>query len=242
VGEKVFLNETGGRPDLIVCWNQGEDFLSLGLGHFIWYQKDKKRRFKESFPDLLALMRQCGESIPGWLEDMERNGYPWKSRQELLDNLHEDDLVRLRQFLHDNLSVQVIFLFDRLNQALPRIMAAAVPDSRENITFQFHRLADTPGGIYALVDYVNFKGEGILESESYNGMRWGLLQVLEGMQGDQRDMSALNEFAANARRILRQRVRNAPEGANETRWLPAWERRLESYVEAYDLFAQLKGD
>jgi hypothetical protein len=239
-GEKVFFNETGGRRDLVVCWNEGEDFLSLGLGHFIWYQKDKEGRFTESFPELLAFMRKCGHDIPPWLEDMQRSGYPWKSRRELLDNLYEDDLVRLRHFLYDNLSAQTMFLFQRLNQALPRMTTAAPPDSRQNIERQFHRLADTPGGIYALVDYVNFKGEGILDTESYRGMRWGLLQVLESMQGSQRDISALNEFAANAKRILRRRVRNAPEGVDETRWLPAWERRIDSYVEAFDLFAEMK--
>ena len=32
-----------------------------------------------------------------------------------------------------------------------------------------------------LIDYVNFKGEGVLETERYRGRGWGLLQVLEGM-------------------------------------------------------------
>lgn len=40
IADMVFFNECGEKLDLIVCWNEGEDFMSLGLGHFIWYQKE----------------------------------------------------------------------------------------------------------------------------------------------------------------------------------------------------------
>jgi len=236
IGDMVFFNECGEKPDLIVCWNEGEDFMSLGLGHFIWYQKDKDNRFEESFPRLLNFIRAKGREIPLWLEDMEHNGYPWKNRQELLQNLHEDDLAKLRKFLHDTLPLQALFLFDRLNEALPRMLEVAAPDSRKNVEYQFYRLANTPGGIYALVDYVNFKGEGVLENESYNEVRWGLLQVLENMCGRDRDISALNEFVLNAKKLLKQRVLNAPVGIDESRWLSGWGRRLDSYVDAFYVF------
>ncbi len=236
IGDMVFLNECGKELDLIVCWNEGEDFMSLGLGHFIWYQKDKDNRFEESFPRLLNFMRAKGREIPVWLEDMERNGYPWKNRQELLQNLHKDDLAKLRMFLHDTLPLQALFLFDRLNDALPKMMEVAPLNSRKNVEYQFYRLVNTPGGIYALVDYVNFKGEGVLENESYNQVRWGLLQVLENMYGQDRDISAINEFVLNAKKLLKQRVLNVPTGIDESRWLSGWERRLDSYVNAFYVF------
>jgi len=110
------------------------------------------------------------------------------------------------------------------------------PNSRKNVEYQFYRLTNTPGGIYALVDYVNFKGEGVLESESYNQVRWGLLQVLENMYGRDRNISALNEFLLNAKKLLKQRVLNAPIGIDESRWLSGWERRLNSYVDAFYVF------
>jgi len=236
IGDMVFFNECGEKLDSIVCWNEGEDFMSLGLGHFIWYQKDKDNRFEESFPRLLNFIREKGRKIPVWLEDMERNGYPWKNRQELLQNLHEDDLAKLRRFLHDTLPLQALFLFERLNEALPKMLEATAPNSRKNVEYQFCRLVNTPGGIYALVDYVNFKGEGVLENESYNEVRWGLLQVLENMCGRDRDISTLNEFFLNAKKLLEQRVLNAPAGIDESRWLPGWERRLDSYVDAFYVF------
>ncbi len=49
IADMVFFNECGEELDLIVYWNKGEDFMSLGLGHFIWYQKDKDNRFEESW-------------------------------------------------------------------------------------------------------------------------------------------------------------------------------------------------
>ena len=175
-------------------------------------------------------------NIPVWLEDMEHNGYPWKNRQELLQNLHKDDLAKLRGFLHDTLPLQASFLFERLNDALPKMLKVATPDSGKNVEYQFYRLANTAGGIYALVDYVNFKGEGVLENESYNEVRWGLLQVLENMCGRDRDISALNEFVLNAKKLLNQRVLNAPAGIDESRWLSGWGRRLDSYIDAFYVF------
>jgi len=138
--------------------------------------------------------------------------------------------------LHDTLPLQALFLFERLNEALPKMLEVAAPYSRGNITYQFYRLTNTAGGIYALVDYVNFKGEGVLENESYNEVRWGLLQVLENMCGRDRDISALNEFVLNAKKLLKQRVLNAPAGVNESRWLSGWGRRLDSYVDAFYVF------
>jgi len=236
IGDMVFFNECGEKLDLIVSWNKGEDFMSLGLGHFIWYQKDKDNRFEESFPRLLNFMREKGRKIPVWLEEMERNGYPWKNRQELLQNLHKDDLAKLRRFLHDTLPLQALFLFERLNDALPKMLEVAAPDSGKNVEYQFCRLANTAGGIYALVDYVNFKGEGVLQNESYNEVRWGLLQVLENMCGRDRDISTLNEFVLNAKKQLKQRVLNAPVGIDESRWPSGWKRRLDSYVDAFYVF------
>ena len=37
--------------------------------------------------------------------------------------------------------------------------------NKENLEYQFYRVANSPNGLYALIDYVNFKGEGINDSE-----------------------------------------------------------------------------
>ncbi|MGZ5512150.1 MAG: hypothetical protein ACXWG7_02070, partial [Chthoniobacterales bacterium] len=51
IGRKVWQNECGGTIAGLTSWNAGENFASLGIGHFIWYPKDVRGPFEESFPD-----------------------------------------------------------------------------------------------------------------------------------------------------------------------------------------------
>jgi hypothetical protein len=114
-----------------------------------------------------------------------------------------------------------------LEQALPKMLEAVQSGDREKVRANFDRLAAEPEGLYALVDYVNFKGEGTLTSERYHGQGWGLLQVLEEMGKG----SARPEFCRAADRVLTRRVANSPPGRNEQRWLPGWRNRIRTYAE-----------
>src|SRR5437762_8995311 len=116
----------------------------------------------------------------------------------------------------------------RLQQSLAKMLDEAAPADRANVERQFARVASTPHGCYALVDYVNFKGEGVLHTERYRGEGWGLLQVLENMHGT--GSSAVKEFAHSASAILIRRVKNSPPERNESRWLPGWINRGNSYA------------
>jgi len=107
----------------------------------------------------------------------------------------------------------------------------AAPAERANVRRQFERVASTAHGCYALVDYVNFKGEGVLHTERYNGQGWGLLQVLEQMHGTDNGKTAAREFSNSAAAILRRRVQNSPPERHEARWLPGWLNRVRSYSE-----------
>jgi len=78
---------------------------------------------------------------------------------------------------------------------------------------------------------VNFKGEGIKETERYNGYGWGLLQILELMEASEPGQEALKEFRKNAKYVLLRRVENAPESRGEKRWTPGWNKRIDSYTE-----------
>ena len=108
------------------------------------------------------------------------------------------------------------------------MLAEAAPHDRGNVQQQFERLARTPQGCYALVDYVNFKGEGVLHTERYLGQGWGLLQVLAAMHGAS-DNTAVAEFTQAAKAVLIRRVQNAPAERHESRWLSGWIRRVTSY-------------
>jgi len=119
----------------------------------------------------------------------------------------------------------------RLQRSLAKMLDEAAPAEHANVERQFGRVASTPHGCYALVDYVNFKGEGVLHTERYHGEGWGLLQVLEQMHGTENGAGAAREFSNSAAAMLRRRVQNSPPERHEARWLPGWLKRVHSYSE-----------
>ena len=229
VGKRVWQNECGGTISGLTSWNQGEDFASLGIGHFIWYPKGRQGPFEESFPKLVSFVSSRGAKLPALLLGVGHlQPCPWNSRAEFLQAQNTSEMKQLRRFLVDTIDLQAEFLVARLDASLPKMLAEAAPADRPNVQKQFERLTKTPQGCYALIDYVNFKGEGVLHTERYQGQGWGLLQVLETMQGNS-DSGAPNEFARAAKTVLTRRVCNAPPDRHESRWLTGWLRRVNSY-------------
>jgi len=98
---------------------------------------------------------------------------------------------------------------------------------RETVRRRFYAVASTGTGKYALMDYVNFKGEGTSPKERYKGQGWGMLQVLQGMRGMPAGMAAASEFGTAGIRVLTRRVKNAPK--DESKWLEGWTNRCNSY-------------
>ena len=76
---------------------------------------------------------------------------------------------------------------------------------------------------------MHFKGTGVDKNERYQGQAWGLLQVLQQMQGS---AATLENFVTAAGLVLERRVANAPPERNEQRWLPGWKNRLLTYLPA----------
>jgi len=229
VGKRVWQNECGGTISGLTSWNQGEDFASLGIGHFIWYPKGRRGPFEESFPKLVSFISSRGAKLPALLLAVGHlQPCPWNSRAEFLKAQNTSEMNQLRRFLADTIDLQAEFLVARLDASLPKMLAEAAPADRINVQKQFERLTKTPQGCYALIDYVNFKGEGVLHTERYQGQGWGLLQVLEAMQGNS-DSDAPDEFGRAAKVVLTHRVQNAPADRHESRWLTGWLRRVNSY-------------
>jgi hypothetical protein len=139
-------------------------------------------------------------------------------------------MKELRAFLSRTIDLQAEFLVHRLREALPKMLAEGGSANQAQVRQQFDRVASTAMGCYALVDYVNFKGEGVLATERYAGQGWGLLQVLEGMTQENNGREAVRSFAESARNVLKNRVRNSPPARNEARWLPGWLKRVDTYV------------
>jgi hypothetical protein len=225
IGRRLWQNESGGTIAGLTAWNFGEDFASLGIGHFIWYPVNTRGPFEESFPPLVRYLVSNGVKIPSWLE--QANGCPWSNRAQFIADQQTPRMEELRSLLADTISLQARFAGLRLERALPKMLEAVPSEDREKIRANFNRVAEGPQGLYALVDYVNFKGEGTLTSERYRGEGWGLLQVLEEM----RSGPAGSEFSRAADRVLTRRVANAPTARNEKRWLPGWRNRIRTYAQ-----------
>ena len=229
IGKKIWQNECNGTVSGLTSWNEGENFASLGIGHFIWYPKDQRGPFEESFPKLVSFISNRGVKLPTLLLTIDETPCPWNSRAEFLHAQHTPEMNQLRRFLADTVDVQAEFLIARLQNALPKMLVEAGPSERGQVQRQFERVAKTSQGCYALADYVNFKGEGVSHTERYRDQGWGLLQVLEGMNQTKRGATAVEEFSRSAREVLIRRVQNAPAQRHESRWLSGWIQRVKSY-------------
>src|ERR1051325_9363675 len=234
IGRRIWQNECGGTVAGLTSWNVGENFASLGIGHFIWYPKGQRGPFEESFPKFLVFAATNRARLPLWLQsqsDAATPDCPWNSRTEFYQESQSSRMKELREFLAGSIDLQTGFMVERLQSALPKMVAEAQPPRRESVRTHFERVARSPNGCYALIDYVNFKGEGVLPTERYAGQGWGLLQVLEGMPERSSDQEAVKNFAVSAKNVLTNRVRNSPPERHESRWLPGWLDRINTYLQ-----------
>jgi len=227
IGRKIWHNECAGTVDGLTTWNAGEEFPSLGIGHFIWYPAGVRGRFNETWPQFVAFAKQRGLAPPAVaLEAVS----PWASKAEFQKAFQGPRMTGLRNWLAAQVAVQTDFIVARSRSALPKVLAAAPASERARIEANYRKVAATPNGTYALIDYVNFKGDGSLASESYQGVGWGLLQVLAGMGEVAAGQPAAAEFAASAIRVLARRIANSPPERGEKRWLAGWCNRCDTYA------------
>lgn len=226
IGRKIWRNECAGTKDGLTSWNKGEDFASLGIGHFIWYPAGRRGPFKESFPALRDFLRAQGVELPEWLSSAK--SCPWSDRASFMQDFDGPRLGGLRNLLASTVGLQARFAALRLEAALPQMLQSAPAGQREKIRTNFYRVANAPGGLYALMDYVNFKGEGTSPTERYAGEGWGLMQVLAGMDDGGSPTAA---FAHSADRVLTRRVELSPPARGEQRWLPGWRNRVATYAD-----------
>jgi len=232
VAQLVFHNECAARTACLTSWNKGEEFASLGIGHFIWYPAgtaEEGKPFRESFPQLLSFMQSHDVVLPHWLRSQQ--GCPWPDRQSFMAAQNSPRMHELRDLLVQTMSLQSAFLFQRLEHALPEMLKAAPENQRSQIEQQYRRVAASPMGAYVLTDYVNFKGEGVSQGERYHGQGWGLMQVLASMRGSVAGLEAIEEFVRAADALLTRRVANSPAHRQEQRWLSGWRKRLSTYTE-----------
>ena len=226
IGRKIWQNESAGKVSGLTAWNKGEGFPSLGIGHFIWYPAGKDGPFTESWPQFVQFARQRGANPPAVA--LQRD-CPWPNRSAFQGDFNGPRLSGLRQWLSRTVALQTDFIAQKSLAALPKITAGTSAAEAARIRTNYRNVATSPQGVYALIDYVNFKGEGTNPKERYRNQGWGLKQVLQEMQPTAAGPAAAREFAAAADRTLTRRVRNSPPKRGEKRWLAGWKNRAASY-------------
>ena len=229
LGERVYQNECAGREACLTSWNEGEEFPSLGIGHFIWYPEDYDGLFAEAFPGLVRHLQASGVALPDWLTEAVTSGAPWPSREAFYADYDSPKMRQLRRLLATTQREQVEYIVQKFFSSLPDILAYFPASQRDNAAALVTELATStpPYGLYALIDYVHFKGSGLSPTERYHGQGWGLAQVLEAMPETHGDL--LQRYIDAAERVLTRRVANAPPERDEQRWLAGWHRRLQTY-------------
>nr|CAA6811871.1 MAG: Unknown protein [uncultured Thiotrichaceae bacterium] len=226
---RILKNQTGDNPKKLISWNEKGNFVALGIGHFIWYPTNKKGQYNESFPAFLNYAKSHGAQLPSWLANQYKEGAPWSNSATFSHAQNDPQLRELHVFMNKTLNLQANFMTSRLKQTVPAMIRSLPPQERQRVQNNYQVVERSPGGIYPLLDYIQFKGSGINPAERYQGKGWGLLQVLRGMQTVQPGAAALAEFRRSADDVLVRRIANAPATSREAQHLSEWLDRISTY-------------
>lgn len=225
----IYFNECSERAERMATWNYDEDFPSFGIGHFIWYPTNKRGPFKDAFPEFLSFLEAQKVTLPDWIKALPTREAPWQDREEFQKDLSSERMKVLRDLLEQTQGLQAQFILHRFDGVLPKMLDAIPEAERPAIEQKFKAIANAPHGMFALIDYVNFKGIGVLETERSQGQGWGLLQVLQEMK-DPEKKEILEEFVRAAKKTLENRVRNAPSDKDYSKRLGGWKIRIKNYL------------
>lgn len=176
VGEAIFFNECSNKTEYLVWWSPHEEFISLGIGHFIWHSKPEP--FEETFPSLVAFLEKKGVQLPHWLN--VNTPCPWHTRDEFLRAAAQQKKEELRVLLRNTTALQAEFIAARAEHALTAIQQAALAANRDKIAQRIASLKTSTRGKFALIDYINFKGTGLLSAESYQGSAGAFFRFSRG--------------------------------------------------------------
>lgn len=238
IGQRIYANECASKPENLIHWNTGENFPSLGIGHFIWYSKNANERFIETFPAMVDFVGRY-QAPPEWLLALKPLDSPWRDKQSFENFKNTSEYQSLLKWLVVTQSYQAEFISQQLNVRFNAFFVANKTTFSTRETGQikqlFSNMMNFKKGRFAIIDYANFKGIGA-KTEAYQGEQWGLISVLEDMLlrhpeiYQRQDMQVLQEFVLSAKRRLQKRVNLSPQERGEERWLKGWFKRLDGYL------------
>ena len=120
IGSRIYQNEANGEADKLTHWNEGEDFPSLGIGHFIWFPRGIDAPFDEQFPGMVSFVRQNTPDnlqMPDWLQELEPFDAPWISKKQFDQVRSSPEMSALRTWLVETQQYQARYIVSALNNA-----------------------------------------------------------------------------------------------------------------------------
>ena len=217
IAARIFENETNAQTKYLTYWGAGEDFPSLGIGHFIWFPEDVDAPFDETFPAMLDYVsersRDC-VALPDWLQQAPVPDAPWSDKATFDAAQDSERVASLRDWLARTAPAQAQFIVASFKRRWNELELES--GDKGELTALLKALLDTPAGLFAVIDYYNFKGLGSNPRERYAGEGWGLVQVLGDIAASTSiDAPLVEQFSAAAAHRLQLRVANAPPERNE---------------------------
>ena len=235
IAARIYQNEAMSKSRYLTFWGEGEDFPSFGIGHFIWFPNGVDAPFDEMFPDMISFVKQRSKSspsFPAWMNDLTPFHAPWTDKQRFDQAWASPEMTELRQWLEANGQLQARFIVATFVQRWRDLEFPA--EQKQPMTLLLQELANSAEGLFAVIDYYNFKGLGVNPRERYLDQGWGLIQVLQAMALSRADVEGcvdlVKQFSQAAASRLSLRVENSPPERNESRWLEGWHKRLQGYV------------
>lgn len=194
----------------------------VSMGGSIWYGEKTQLNYTEDWPTIAQALQDAGVTLPQWA----LGACPWSNQEEVIAANQEgspyyNDIQALNTTLStDPKALDVLFRFGKWKRFLTAldpnsdfsdhyIFTDATPGDAQLLADRFnaigavHDAAGHPIGLYALMDYCNWKGEGTSVTEIHNTQHWGLQSVLRNMSAEEINSDgALQAFVDSARRTL----------------------------------------
>ncbi|MBX9743102.1 MAG: hypothetical protein K2W99_06160 [Chthoniobacterales bacterium] len=195
-------------------------YVSMGGG--IWYGEKTQLNYTEDWPTIAKALKDNGVKLPEWA----LGACPWANQEELTAALssgfpYYDEIQSLQDTLStDPKALDILFRFGKWKRFLTAvdpnsdapdhyIFTDATPGDAQLLADRFNAVAAMrddaghPLGLYALMDYDNWKGEGTSVTEIRNTQHWGLQSVLRNMSEEEmKSEGVLQAFIHSARRTL----------------------------------------
>src|SRR5579885_3285271 len=77
IGNEIWQKECNHSYEQLTWWKKGEQWASMGIGHFIWYPADAHGHYTETFPAVLSYLHNHGIALPTWLYNKRPQPCPW---------------------------------------------------------------------------------------------------------------------------------------------------------------------